>query len=351
MTRLKQKERQNLRRGFAARLVDMSEARSIRTDLQPKSGDLVKVRIDRLGHHQRLETPEGRRSHLHVGDEIILVYAARYATDQFHAVVPEGLTPCHLIAAGGLVGEVIDRHRSSRAPTEVTPIGLVCDAHRNVLNLSRYALGQAEEGSLTSPPVITVVGTSMNAGKTTTAAAIVRAVRKQGLDVCAIKATGTGAGGDIWKYTDAGATQAIDFAYAGLASTFQLPADEMSEAVDRLLDLGSHADLIVCELADGLLQQETRMLLESHHRLRAAGGLVLAAGDALSARSGIAELSKLGLKTSVVSGAMTASQLVVNEARALFSTPVLSVNDIVSDERSLALMLARSVDSNVAKAA
>jgi len=351
MPRLSLKDRQKLRRGFAARLANLSDACGVRTDMPPQSGDLVKVRVDRLGHHQKLETPEGRRSHLHVGDEIVLAYAARYATDQFHAVVPKDLGSCHMIAAGGLVGKVINRHSSSRAPTEVTPIGLLCDDQNRVLNLTRYAKMRTETQASPAPPLITVVGTSMNAGKTTTAGSIVRAARRQGLDVCAIKATGTGAGGDIWKYVDSGATQSLDFAHAGLASTFQIPKTDLFDAVDHLLALGGEADLIVCELADGLLQQETRALLEGHQHIRRTEGLVLAAGDALSAKSGMDALSSMGLSATAVSGAMTASALVIEEAQPLLSKPVLSINDILNDELALARILARSPRLTLGEAA
>lgn len=335
------KDLAGLRRGFASRLADLSDAAGLRTDRAPRAGDLAKVRVDRLGHHRKLELPCGRRSTLNVGDEIVLAYANRYATDQFHAVVPDTLSACNMIAAGGLAGHVVARHSGSRVPTAVTPLGLLCDRQGEVLSLARYAQPAPDIKVNLAPPVIVVIGTSMNAGKTTTAAAIVRAAHKQGLDVCAVKATGTGAGCDIWQYVDAGAAQAIDFAQAGHASTFKLTGPALFDTVDHVLALGNAADLIVCELADGLIQQETRALLERHPRIRAAEGIVLAAGDALSARSAIAELQTLGLYASAVSGAMTASPLVIEEARQLLSCPVLSVSDIIDRELSLAQMIAR----------
>lgn len=61
--------------------------------VRPRSGDLVLAIVTRLGQHQRIERPDGRRAALHLGDEIIVAYADRYATDQFESHVPDTLGP------------------------------------------------------------------------------------------------------------------------------------------------------------------------------------------------------------------------------------------------------------------
>jgi hypothetical protein len=78
---------------------------------RPRMGDLVLARVDRLRHHQRIELPTGRKSQMHVGDEIIVVYANRYAPDQFEAYVPSTLGPPTWSRAAG------SRRTPSRAAT------------------------------------------------------------------------------------------------------------------------------------------------------------------------------------------------------------------------------------------
>ena len=163
----------------------------------PKAGDLVLARIERLGQHKRLEDPNGRRRFLHVGDEVLLCYAARYATDQFEAVVPEDLSPCQMVAAGGIAATCVNRHGKIRRATDIQPLGLVANTQGNPLNLQDVAHSPIRSTKI-QPLTIGVLGTSMNSGKTTTAATLVRSLAQAGHKVGAGKITGTGSGGDIW---------------------------------------------------------------------------------------------------------------------------------------------------------
>jgi hypothetical protein len=72
--------------------------------------------------------PEGRRKLLFVGDEIVVAYGNRYAPNQFEAVVPKTLGPCHLVAAGGVAAKALSWHASvSKGATQITPLGLITD--------------------------------------------------------------------------------------------------------------------------------------------------------------------------------------------------------------------------------
>ena len=215
----------------------------------PTSGDLVLARIDKLGHHKRLEDPNGRRRYLHVGDEVLLCYAARYATDQFEAVVPENLEPCAMVAAGGIAAQCLNRHGSARPATCITPLGLVAYAGGVALNLMDFA-NPPSRPLQTPTEVIAVLGTSMNSGKTTTAATLVRHLTLQGKKVGVGKITGTGAGGDRWKYMDAGAHRVLDFSDCGYASTSQLDAACIEAIARQLVAELTHtgADVIVLEV-------------------------------------------------------------------------------------------------------
>ena len=76
------------KRSFVTRRVDLSRARALIETVEPRAGDVVLARIDRLGQHGRIELVTGRRARMLPGDEVLLAYGARYAADQFHAIVP-----------------------------------------------------------------------------------------------------------------------------------------------------------------------------------------------------------------------------------------------------------------------
>ncbi len=165
----------------------------------PEVGDLILARVDLIGHHGGLQLVNGRRRHMFPGDEIVVAYGNRYASSQFEAEVPGTFGPCHLVAGGGIASRAICWHaKISRGPTQITPIGLIGDIAGYPINLKDYALAPFVAGCDFEPTCIAVVGTAMDSGKTQTCVHLVRGLVAAGLRVGYVKATGTGAGGDIW---------------------------------------------------------------------------------------------------------------------------------------------------------
>lgn len=299
----------------------------------PRPGDLVLARVDKLGQHRHLELTTGRRARLFQGDEIVLAYGNRYAPDQFEAEVPVDLGACHMVAAGGIASRMLSHHRKISNATGITPLGLIAASSGHVLNLRQFAL---ERSGLAQPPIPTyaVVGTSMNAGKTETAAHIVRGLSLAGYKVGAAKLTGTGAGGDVWSLTDAGASMTLDFTDAGFSSTYLAQLADLEEILAILTSQlhGARMDCVVLEVADGLFQRETSMLLESPCFARAVNGLVFASPDAMGALAGTRWLQERGLPVLAVSGRMTASPLAAREAQSAVNLPVLDLEALSRPE-------------------
>lgn len=326
---LREGRRAAAKRSFTTRRVDLDLATRLRSDLRPRAGDLLLARVAQLGQHQKLESPHGRRAQLYEGDEIIVAYGERYAPDQFEAVVPDELSACDLVAGGGVAGKVLSRHARMRAATRIEPIGLLADDAGKVLNLAQFALSNAT-AKTGLPPVVAVVGTSMNAGKTTAAAGLIHGLSRAGLVVAASKVTGTGSGGDLWTMFDAGARSVLDFTDHGHASTAGL-AQERIESVALSLIAHSAAtkpDVIVVEVADGLLQQETAALLRSACLRNLLHGVLFAAGDAMGAVAGYQWLIAAGHRVLGVSGLLSASPLATREAEAALDRPVLTLAEL-----------------------
>ena len=304
----------------------------------PSAGDIVLARVHTLGQHGRIEGPDSRRASLFEGDEILVAYGDRYAPDQFEAHVPTTLGHTNLAAAGGVAGDVLSAHTSMDEPTVLEPIGLLSDA-QGVVTLRRCApfglttprqfLSRPRRGA---PPVIAVLGTSMNSGKTTTVASIVRGLTAAGLTVAAGKVTGTGAGGDPWLFGDSGAATVMDFTSFGYASTYLLDHDEIrSLLVSLVTELSATGpDAVVLEIADGLFQRETARLIEDPLLGHVVHNVVFAAGEALGAIAGRDLLTRKGLRPVAVSGRLTASPLATRETTSAVDIPVLDVHELAS---------------------
>ncbi len=296
---------------------------------RPGAGDLVLARVEEIGQHKRLELANGRRATLFVGDEVVVAYGNRYAPDQFEAEIPCDLGPCDLVAAGGVAAEMLSLHSSMNTPTRLRPIALLGDRRGRRVNLSSWALGPVK-APVARPPVVAVVGTAMNAGKTTTAANLIRGLAASGRRVGAAKVTGTGAGGDLWLMSDAGAHPVLDFTHAGLPSTYRVPVADIETVVETLVGhlAGASVEAIVLEVADGVCQAETAALLGSTTFREAVDAVVFAASDALGAAHGADTVAREGLPLLAVSGALTASPLAIREARLLLAVPVLDLEGL-----------------------
>lgn len=324
----------------------------------PHAGDVLLARIHRVGQHFRIERPESRRATLFKGDEILVAYGDRYAPDQFESEVPLNLGLTNLAAAGGVAGDVILAHDLMGNPTEIEPLGLLAD-RGGVLTLQRCAphkTTRLEEfqgpSRVRTPPVLAVLGTSMNSGKTTTVAAIVRGLTAGGLVVAAGKVTGTGAGGDPRLFEDSGAATVMDFTDYGYPSTYRLGQDEIRALLVSLIsDLAATApDAIVLEVADGLFQQETARLIDDPLFARLVDRVVFAAGEALGALAGQDLLRLKGLSPVAVSGRMTASPLAKLEAAVALDVPVLGVDELASPQ-IVQLLLPRIVKPALTRSA
>lgn len=317
------------KRAFTTRRIRFPQGVRLLREGCPQAGDLVLARVEALGQHQRLESPEGRRAQLYVGDEIVVAFGRRYAPDQFEAVVPDDLGPCDLIAGGGVAGKVLSRHARVKRATRIHPIGLIADRQGRRINLADAALPPRQLGARPIQ-VIAVAGTSMNAGKTTAAAGLIHGLCRAGLKVAATKVTGTGSGGDVWSMVDAGACQVLDFTDMGHASTAGLPLERIEAVAACLIEHSASCtpDVIVVEVADGVLQRETAALLASPQFRNQIDGVMFAAGDALGAVGGRDWLRAHGHNVIGVSGLISASPLASREAEAALGMPILTLDQL-----------------------
>jgi hypothetical protein len=324
-TRINPNDLNRAKWAFSTRRVARADVVALDDDLsQAVSGDLVLARVERIGSHKRVQLAEGRPSALYVGDLVVLACGDRYASDQFEGIAkldPEG---ADMLAGGGVLGQMRQRHARMASPTRLIPLGLLADVQGKVINLDRYALEpQPVPNKMT---VIAVVGAAMNSGKTTAMASLAHGLSRAGHRVAALKVTGTGAFGDFNAYTDAGAHHVADFVDAGMVSTYRQPVERIEAGMDTLLAHAAAAGCSVAliELADGVLQKETAKLLEQPHRRQGFDAVIFAAPDPLAAVGGVTALRAIGIEPALITGMVSCSPLGIEEAESATGVPVLT---------------------------
>ncbi|MBP0047716.1 molybdopterin-guanine dinucleotide biosynthesis protein MobB [Marinobacterium sp. AK62] len=323
---------ESAKRSFVTRHADLSLCDSI-SPAEMAAGDLLLAKVRRIRQHTRIELTSGRRAHLYPDDELILCAGRRYATDQFTAELPQAQS-AHLVAAGGIAGQMTQRHAQVKPATEIDIIGILKDAQGRSLNLSRFTTLPlpAEQIFGSGPRTLLVTGTGMNSGKTTLAANLIYALNRTGARVAACKLTGTGSGPDLWRFLDAGADRVMDFTDAGLASTWQHPINELITIAQRAKTAAqlNRNDYLIVELADGFFQQETAALLR-HTRFRQLIDNCFIAADCTAGALGlIQQLSSLQIPIHGISGTLTRAPLLMEELAQASGLPVLTSEQVQS---------------------
>lgn len=297
----------------------------------PRIGDLVVAEVLSLGKHSAIEGRESARENIFPGDLIVGAFGNRYATDQYEGYVPEGRASfCDLLSIGGVCGNVVSRHVAMVSPTKLRIHGLVCDQDGQVVNQRQFGLGpRSSEGN---GEVILVVGSSMNAGKTTVVGTLARALSRAGFRVAAAKLTGTAASKDTRFFASSGARPVLDFTDAGYPSTYMLGIDELVQIHRTLLAhlRAAAPDYIVVEIADGIFQRETQLLLEHPEILATVDHVFFAANDSLSALTGQRFAVEHELPLRAIAGRVSMSPLAVRETEEVTGLPCLTNQRILS---------------------
>ncbi len=302
---------------------------------RPEVGDVMYGRITYLGQHSSLENKQGRIHLINDGTRAVFVYGNRYASDAFEGFVPsESQQQVDLLARSGIIGVMREKNAQIKDPTRVKILGNVLDSDGQPLNTRRFSIADprhSPNGDKKRAKMILVIGTSMNSGKSTAALACCRALSAMGYAVRAAKITGTASLKDILHMQDGGAHRVADFSYLGFPSTYMLDPAEVLGVFTRLDGRygNNPANYWIVELADGILQRETALLLESPIVRRRVHKLVFAASDALGAIGGLGVLrERFVLVPDAISGLCSSSPLGMRELRDFTQIPVFNSVDL-----------------------
>lgn len=310
---------------------------------KPQVGDVGVFEIIKLGKHKSMQSDTKRNTTILAGDRIMAAFGTRYATEQFEGYVPSDCNrELHILGAGGTVGVIESMHDKfiDVGPTSLKFIGSVTDDHGQVINtkaMYRQHLERFSGKAASNTKIILSVGSSMDSGKTTSAAYLVRGLRKAGHSVAFIKLTGTVYTKDCDLNYDLGANITSDFGDLGFPSTYMCDEQELLNLYESLLKrvMIVKPDYVVMEIADGLYQRETKMLLNNHNLMDTVFAVLFSAGDSLAAINGINILYSWGIRPFAISGLLTASPLLMKEVKENCNLPVYTINDLSNNANEI----------------
>ncbi len=293
-----------------------------------EEGVVVAVRVlgDKSAYNQ-IELPSGRMAQVKRGDVIAGALGHRNALFGYSGTLPARLAPgdrVNLLNLGGVLGICDSLNPDLGPPFECEVLGAVLHfpyLGERIGVAARIGVGAGLTGAAGAAaldpaaplvtgeppvPVVALVGSCMNSGKTAAACALVRHFSHGGLIVDALKATGVSLRRDVLAMEDAGARWTALFTDLGVVATTAANAPGVTRTLITQLAAG-RPDVIVAELGDGLLGAYGVDAILADPEIRGAfSAVVLAANDPVAAWGGVRLLADdFGIRPAAVTGPAT----------------------------------------------
>jgi len=315
------------------------------TEFPCTEGDVVAVRVlTRKTTYNQLELTTGRFSVLKPGDVIAGALGHRRALMGYAGHVPERLAAgdvVNLLNIGGCLGICTSGNPDIGAAFDCEVLGQVL--HFPYLgerigvpaNIGQGALDTTPTLDVCGVPVVAVVGTSMNSGKTFACASLIQEMARRRLRVHAAKCTGVSLRRDVHAMEDAGAAETRIFTDLGVVTTQRSNAPGLTKAMLTSLARSS-PDVIVLELGDGLMgDYGVDAILADPEIQSVLSAVVLAANDPVGAWGGHRQLKEtFGIATTVITGPATDN---------------VAGTDLIRDRMEVAALNARTQPSELAR--
>ena len=270
-----------------------------------EGGVIVVEALDHAGKNNVFELSSGRIGKLIKGDIIPAVLGKRRALREYSCDIPHSLKPgdeLYFSCESGLVGEINGVNENWGTPMKVKVLGSLKKG-KKFLNIKDYGLKKTFSKK-NSVPIIAVVGTCMDSGKTTIICKIAQYLRNKGVKISGAKLTGVAFMQDPFKMKDSGIDPVVDFVDAGLPSTCG-NSEEVLQAVFSIIGEvnKSHPDVIIAEFGDGLIgEYHVSNILKNEWFKKQVKVLIVAANDLVAAWGAKQFVQSLGLDVDLFSG-------------------------------------------------
>lgn len=288
----------------------------VQSEIPCEEGIVLAVRVlnDKSTYNQ-LELPSGRMAQVKRGDVIAGALGHRRALFGYSGHLPEKLEvgdTVQLLNLGGVLGICNSVNPDLGRPFECEVLGTVLsfpflgERIGRPAKIGESVLDQDAPLEAGGVPVVAIVGTCMNAGKTAAACALVRELVHRGYVVDAFKATGVSLRRDILAMEDSGARRTAIFTDLGVVSSTAKNAAAVTRTLMTRL-AAEKPDLIMVELGDGLLgAYGVDAILEDEAIRGAMTAVVMAANDPVAAWGGVRILREVyGIEAVAITGPAT----------------------------------------------
>jgi hypothetical protein len=274
----------------------------------------VRVKNDKTTYSQ-LELPSGRMAQVKKGDVVAGALGHRHALFGYSGHLPSRLAPgdtIQLLNMGGVLGICDSVNPDLGLPFECEVLGAVLhfpylgERIGVAARIGGQTLDLTASLDAAGVPVVALVGSCMNCGKTAAACTLVRHLSHGGFVVDGLKATGVSLRRDVLAMEDAGARTTGLFTDLGIVSTTPANAPAVTRTLITRL-AAARPDVIVAELGDGLLgAYGVAAILDDAEIRTAFSAVVLAANDPVAAWGGVRMLrERFGIEPVAVTGPAT----------------------------------------------
>jgi hypothetical protein len=262
--------------------------------------------------YNTLEDEHGRMRLLLPGDVVAGMLGFRNALHGYVGHVPDAVAPgdeLNILNLGGVIGKCTSFNPDVGRPYRLEIMGAVMhyptfgEREARPLVLERSPALDSPRLPDRLPPIVVVVGTAMNAGKTTAVCEVLRHLKRKGKTVAAAKCTGVSLLRDTLEMRDFGAAKIMSFMDMGVVTTAAADGPPVTRAIIAAL-AEEDPDVILLELGDGILGTYGVAEILSDKGITAAlTATVLCASDPVGAWGGVHLLEqRFGIKPCALTG-------------------------------------------------
>lgn len=254
-----------------------------------------------------MELPSGRLAKVVKGNLVAGVLGARNALHGYMGRVPDKVEVGDVLAMlnmGGVIGVCDAPNPDLGRPIQLEVLGQASRGGQ-LLNIADFSLPACPKLG-PGAPLVLILGTCMNSGKTFAGAEIIRILSHAGVKIAAGKLSGVAANRDLLKMQDNGAIAIGSFVECGLPSTVNAKdLGGVARSVVTKLD-ESRPDLVLLELGDGIIGgYNTGAILDDDDIRARTTCRVLCANDLVGAWGGVLYLEERGHRPDILSGPVT----------------------------------------------
>ncbi len=297
--------------GSVLKNINLNQQVYISKKIHAVEGQAVVVKVlEEQTKYGKLELTTGLMSKIKKGELIVGVLGERKALAGIVGIVPKEIKigdVLNVLNIGGVIGKATSWNKDFvNLPIPVKVLGEVIMNNKS-LNI-HDSIQKLDSVLLKTVPLIVVMGTAMNVGKTTATVKLIQSIKnKTKLNLVAAKLSGIAAQKDILAMKKAGADQVLSFLDVGISSTINnhglvVPA---AKTIINKLNL-NNPDLIVVELGDGIIGwYGVEKLLNDKEFSKAMSFNIMCAHDLVGAKGSYDMLESLNLKINFFAGPVT----------------------------------------------